>query len=310
MAATPDHFRAFVDAVVASLDAPARTAHVAARLHISRSQLDRVVSAAAGEAPAQLQRRILLERAAFRLLERNLRVLEVALEAGYASHEAFTRAFRRAYGSTPSVWRAGSGPIHLDAPNRIHFHPPGGLRLPAQREVTSVDLILSMTEHHIWLVGQLLERAARLDDAQLDAAIELSVEGIDDNPTLRTVLSRLVDQMEIWNAAVANQPYDFAVKRTESLNSMRDRLAGAGPVFLGHVRSAGTKGQFDDTFVDSTSGTPLFFTYGGMIAHVLTYAAHRRTLATGALYSAGITDLEDDPLAWEPVRPVGRPTSP
>jgi AraC family transcriptional regulator len=310
MAATPDHFRAFVEAVVASLDAPARTAHVAARLHISRSQLDRVVSAAAGEAPAQLQRRILLERAAFRLLERDLRVLEVAIEAGYASHEAFTRAFRRAYGSTPSAWRSASGPIHLDAPNRIHFHPPGGLRLPAQSEVTSVDLILSMTEHHIWLVGQLLERAAQLDDAQLDSPIELSVEGIDDNPTLRTVLSRLVDQMEIWNAAVANQPYDFAVKRAESLNSMRDRLAGAGPVFLGHVRSAGTKGQFDDTFVDSTSGTLLFFTYGGMIAHVLTYAAHRRTLATGALYAAGITDLEDDPLAWEPVRPVGRPTSP
>jgi hypothetical protein len=40
------------------------------------------------------------------------------------------------------------------------------------------------------------------------------------------------------------------------------------------------------------------FTYGGMIAHVLTYAAHRRTLVAGALASAGIDDLHDDPLVW------------
>lgn len=59
----------------------------------------------------------------------------------------------------------------------------------------------------------------------------------------------------------------------------------------------------------ATDESPQFFTYGGMIAHVLTYAAYRRTLVVGALSSAGITDLEDDPLAWEPVRPPG-PTAP
>ena len=44
------------------------------------------------------------------------------------------------------------------------------------------------------------------------------------------------------------------------------------------------------------------FTYGGMIAHVLTFAAHRRTLVALALDAAGITDLgwgdwrdQDDP---------------
>ena len=60
--------------------------------------------------------------------------------------------------------------------------------------------------------------------------------------------------------------------------------------------------------VESTE-SPEFFTYGGMIAHVLAYGAHRRTLVVGALSSAGISDLEDDPLAWEPVRPAG-PTLP
>lgn len=179
----PDTFRAFVDAVAASLDAPARSDELAARLHLSRSQLDRVVTAAASEAPGRLRRRILLERAAFRLLEGKLGVLEVAFEAGYGSHEAFSRAFRRAYGEAPSAWRSRPGGVHLAAPNRVHFHPPGGLRLPAQEEVTSMDLIVTMSEHYIWHVGQLIQRATRLDDGQLDAPIELSVEGIDDDPT-------------------------------------------------------------------------------------------------------------------------------
>src|SRR6266511_1060433 len=171
----PDTFRAFVDAVAASLDAPARSDELAARLHLSRSQLDRVVTVADGEAPA--------------------------------------------------AWRSRPGGVHLAAPNRVHFHPPGGLRLPAQEEVTSMDLIVTMTEQYIWHVGQLIQRATRLDDGQLDAPIELSVEGIDDDPTTRSVLSRLVDQMDIWNHAVANRPYDFSPKHSESIDSMRDRLA-------------------------------------------------------------------------------------
>jgi len=299
----------FVDAVAATLDEPARGDELAARMHLSRAQLDRVVTATAGEPPGRLRRRILLERAAFRLLERDLGILEVALEAGYASHEAFTRAFRRTYGSTPSAWRSAPGAVLVDAPNGVHFFPPGGLRLPSRNEVTSMDLVVTMTEHHISLVGQLIDRAGTLDEARLDAPIEISVEGIDQDPTLRSLLSRLVDQMEIWNAAVANQPYDFGVKRDEAIECMKMRLAQSAPIYLGHVRGACQRGRLDETFVDTTTGTPLFFTYGGMIAHVLTYAAHRRTLVTGALYSAGITDLEDDPLAWEPVRPDA-PTSP
>jgi AraC family transcriptional regulator len=304
-----DAFAAFVDAVAATLDEPARGDEFAARLHLSRSQLDRAVTAASGEAPGRLRRRILLERAAFRLLEGEIGILDVAVEAGYASHEAFTRAFRRAYGQAPSAWRAEPGLMHLPAPNRVHFHPPGGLRLPPTEEVTSMDLVVTMTEHHIWLVGQLIERAARMDDGRLDTPIEISVVGIDNQPTPRSLLSRLVGQMEMWNHAVANRPYDIAVEHDECLGSMRKRLAECAPIFLGHVRDACERGGLDDTFVDTTTGTPYFFTYGGMIAHVLTYAAHRRTLVSGALHSAGITDLEDDPLAWEPVRPDG-PTLP
>jgi AraC family transcriptional regulator len=220
-------------------------------------------------------------------------------DQAHSSNEAFTRAFRRAYGVGPSAWRAAPGRIRLDAPNGVHFHPPGGLRLPARDEVTSMDLLHRLVEHHVWLVGEIVERARRLSGDQLDEPIELSVEGVDDDPTLRSLLSRLVGQMDMWNAAMDSRAYDFDVERREGLESIRARLDAAGPVFLARVRSAIVERRLDETFLDVTCDPPEVFTYGGMVAHVLTFAAHRRTLAIGALHSAGITDLgAGDPIRW------------
>ena len=119
-----------------------------------------------------------------------------------------------------------------------------------------MDLLVKMVEHHVWLTGEMVDRASRLADPVLDAPIEISVEGVDDDPTLRSLLSRLVGQMDMWNQAVANRPYDFAVENGESIDSMRTRLAECGPVFLGHVRGAAERRGLDETFVDTTTGTP------------------------------------------------------
>jgi AraC family transcriptional regulator len=295
-----DTFTTFVDSLAESLDDhDASGEDIAARAHLSRFHFDRVVSAVSGETPARLRRRILLERAAFRLVTTRATVLEVALEAGYSSNEAFTRAFRRAYGAAPASWRAAPARIQLDTPNGVHFHPPGGLRLPARDEVSSMDLMRKMVEHHVWLVGEIVDRAASLTDEQLDAPIELSVEGVDCDPTLRSLLSRLVGQMDMWNAAMDSRAYDFGVERAESMGSIRARLRRAGPVFLDRARDVIDGNRLDETFVDAICDPPEVFTYGGMIAHVLTFAAHRRTLAIGALHSAGITDLgAGDPMRW------------
>jgi AraC-like DNA-binding protein len=300
MALPIDTFASFVASLADNLDDHgARGEDLAARVHLSRFHFDRIVSAVAGETPARFRRRVLLERAAYRLVTSGLGVLEIAVEAGYSSNEAFTRAFRRAYGVGPAAWRAAPRRIQLDAPNGVHFQPPGSLRLPARRKVTSMDLLTKLVEHHIWLVGELLDRAERLPGEQLDGPIEVSVEGIDDDPTLRSLLSRLVGQMDMWNAAVASRPYDFDVERGESLASIRARLAEAGPAFLQQAREVIEAGRLDDTFVDATCEPPEVFTYGGMLAHVLTFAAHRRMLVLGALYSAGITDLgAGDPMRW------------
>ena len=300
MRTTTDAFARFVDLLAETLDDHELSGEeLASRVHFSRFHFDRLVSAAAGEPPAALRRRILLERAAYRLIATDHDVLDVALEAGYSSHEAFTRAFARAYGESPSRWRRNPTRFQIDAPAAVHFHPPGGLHLPADRKVTTMDLLIRMVEHHVWLIGEMIERAERLPDEVLDAPVEISVEGIDDDPTLRSLLSRLVGQLAMWDAAVHDRPYDFEVERGETVAGMRARLADAGPSFLGENRTIVEEGRLDETFVDAVCDPPEVYTYAGMIAHVLTFAAHRRTLVCGALIDAGVTELgAGDPMRW------------
>ncbi len=149
-----DTFLRFVDGLTDALEGQvdqAGTAEVWAReLHFSRDHFDRLVRSVAGEPPATLRRRLLIERAAYRLLCGEP-VIDVAVEAGYGSHAAFTRAFSRAYGVAPSDWRRRPGQTQIGAPNGVHFHPPAGLRLPARDEVTGMDLLMRMVEHHVWL---------------------------------------------------------------------------------------------------------------------------------------------------------------
>ncbi|HEY8792754.1 MAG TPA: AraC family transcriptional regulator, partial [Gaiellaceae bacterium] len=175
MSTSTDTFVAFVDTLSSNLDGHApRADELAARAYFSRSHFDRIVSAAAGETPARFRRRVLLERAAYQLVASDASVLQIALETGYSSNEAFTRAFRRAYGVGPAAWRSAPQRTQIESPNGVHFHPPGGLRLPARNEVSSMDLLLKMVEHHVWLIDEIVDRAARLSDEQLDAAIDVS----------------------------------------------------------------------------------------------------------------------------------------
>jgi len=261
-----DTFRRFVDVLAETLDEPGAYPE---RLHLSRFHVDRIVSAIAGEAPGGLRRRVLLERAAHRLVTTHDEVLEVALDAGYASHEAFTRAFQRAYGDPPSVWRRAAGGFELAAPNGVHFHPPGSLRLRAERKVTEMELVTKMVEHHVWLLGEMIDHAGGGDEE------------------VEALLERLVSQLEMWTAAVEGRPHE------ERHGDLRARLDAAGPAFVAVVRAA--QERLDETFVDAVCDPPEVFTYGGMIAHVLTFGAYRRTLA--------LERLDSDELRWgDPMR--------
>jgi AraC-like DNA-binding protein len=296
-----DTFAAFVSVLTEALDDHDLLGEdLAARVHLSRFHLDRVIAAIAGEAPAALRRRVLLERAAYRLDTTDLSVLDVAIEAGYASNEAFTRAFTRAYGVAPKEWRRHPTAVRLPAPNDVHFHPPGWLQLPARSKEGDMELVTMMFDHHVWAVGRMIDLADGLSEQQLDAPIVLSVEGVDDDPSIRSLLSRLVGQMAMWNASMESRPYDWDIERHEPLNSMRERLEVEGGRFKQRAAELIEDGRLDETFVNATCDPPETFSFGSVLAHVLTFAAHRRTLVTGALISAGVeVDLVTaDPRPW------------
>jgi len=59
-----------------------------------------------GESTADYVRRLRLEQAAHSLRYRERSVLNIALDAGYGSHEAFTRAFTRMFGVTPTEYQS------------------------------------------------------------------------------------------------------------------------------------------------------------------------------------------------------------
>ncbi|MCU1516285.1 MAG: AraC family transcriptional regulator [Pseudarthrobacter sp.] len=65
----------------------------------------RVFQHVTGEAPKEYLRRLRLERAVHRLKVSPDNVLDIALAAGYTTHETFTRAFTRKFGINPSAFR-------------------------------------------------------------------------------------------------------------------------------------------------------------------------------------------------------------
>jgi AraC family transcriptional regulator len=300
----PDRLREILDTVVASLEEDGVDGtSLAQRACLSPYHFNRLLASRIGEPPVAFRRRLLLERAAYTLSATQAPVTEVALDAGYGSLEAFTRAFHRAFGQAPSELRGAPstpGRFDLPAPNGVHFHPPGWLRLPAVEGRPTMDLIDRMLEHDGWLVAQMLELAERLTDAQLDAPIDIGIETIyESNPSLRDLLASLVDTKERWTAAVEGR--EVPPQEDHSLPALRERFAEAGPAFVRKFQDARRRGEEDVTFIDATCDPPESFTYGGVIAHVLNFSAFRRTLALSALWEFGLKDLgSGDPRKWEP----------
>lgn len=148
-----------------------------------------------------MRRRLLLERAAWRLSRTICSITEIALDADYGSLEAFTRAFRRAFGASPSIYRRmGKTYYHLPAPNFIHFG--------AAVEIAkggSMDLFDLFAGHDTWHTEQLLQAARSLSDEQLDGPLENPVKVVPwetPDQSLREILDRIVRTKEVWTAAL------------------------------------------------------------------------------------------------------------
>lgn len=301
-----DRLRDLIDLVLASLDDPAGGEELARRASFSRDHLDRLLSAATGETPVALRRRLLLERAAWQLRE-GTSVSEAADGAGYGSLAAFSRAFTRAHGVAPSAFAASGRPVALEAPNGVHVLGPAGLSVPATgrdgRPAGSPgrprprDLTERMVLHHLARVRELLEVATAVPAEDLARPLRPGFvacwfEG--EEPSAALMAERLVATLEVWVAAIRGEPAPAAP--TELL----PRLDRAGRSFAAIARRVRDEDAWDDAFVDALCEPPQAFTLGGVLSHVLTYGAVRREMLASVLTEIGArVPSSGDPIEWE-----------
>jgi AraC family transcriptional regulator len=80
-------------------------AELAAHTEQSLFHAHRSLRVALGETPKQFTLRLRIDHAAATLVSSRASILDIALECGFESHEAFCRAFRRRFGVSPSDYR-------------------------------------------------------------------------------------------------------------------------------------------------------------------------------------------------------------
>lgn len=83
---------------------------LASLVAVTRFHLVRVYRAAFGVTPLEDHHRMRMARAADLLARSTMPVGDVALRCGFDAGCSFARAFRQAYGATPTAWRAGAKP--------------------------------------------------------------------------------------------------------------------------------------------------------------------------------------------------------
>jgi AraC-like DNA-binding protein/uncharacterized damage-inducible protein DinB len=285
-----------------SLDAPLKTQDLARQAFQSRTRFHRLFRTVIEETPAAMRRRLLLERAAWQLAHAGTSVTDVALDAGFGSLEAFSRAFRRAFRISPSLYRRMRDPhFHLPASGKIHFLAPG----PATKGGNDMDLFDRFAGNDSWHTRRLLEYASALTDEQLDRPMPAVVELLpwrESNKTLRQLLENIIFTKEVWTAALSAAEMDMngpppSQRSPQAMLQRLEKTDAALHRILGDIRN---RAAWDDTFVDALCEPAEAFTFGGVFAHIMTFNAHRRLMALEALRQLGVeTEGFGDPMEYE-----------
>ncbi|WP_181309498.1 helix-turn-helix domain-containing protein [Nocardioides campestrisoli] len=291
-----DRLRELLDAVLDEENAT--LGEMAADAYASPYHFTRQLSRGAGEPPVAMRRRVMLERAAWQLRQ-GRSVTDTAFAAGYDSVEGFSRAFARAFGQPPSTVAAGPGTHWLPAPNGIHFHPPTSLWVEQPATPSAGVVTLMLVEHDLDDTRDLLEAAKGVDEAGLGRVRLAGHEPLpfdQADETLRDVLHHLVRAKEVWLASIEGAEHPPA--GPEDVPSLVARHEEVAPRWLAAMRDLERRGAWGDRLVDALCEPPESFVLGSVLAHVLTYSAHRRQLARWMLGDAVPRWPEGDPITW------------
>lgn len=114
-----DAVRRMQDYIEDRLNGPISLSDLAREGRYSPWHAQRMFRELTGKAPFEYIRSLRLSRAAMELRDGTARVLDIALEFTFSSHEGFTRSFSREFGLAPSAYRQNPVPIRLFMPYRV-----------------------------------------------------------------------------------------------------------------------------------------------------------------------------------------------
>ena len=183
-----------VSQLLSNLDEPLDLGRLAKRAALSPLHFHRVFRGLVGETASALHRRLRLERAALALHSTRKAVTDVAFDAGYQTHESFTRAFVEAYGLAPSAFRrraeTSSRAVLLPAPSGLHFGGTGfELVTPTQAfSLERREALRLATVRHVGSYATIVDAFLRLDQLSRDlpGPAQLVARYLDDPETVPT----------------------------------------------------------------------------------------------------------------------------
>lgn len=133
---SPDLLATVVRWIEQNLDGALTVELIADRAGLSPYHFSRLFSARMGRGVMAHVRGRRLVRAGRRLLEQpESRLIDLAFDAGFESQEAFTRAFGRVFGVTPSRFRQGFAVSPMEGQYPMDMPPAGPVKVARQSEL-------------------------------------------------------------------------------------------------------------------------------------------------------------------------------
>jgi AraC family transcriptional regulator len=163
-----------VDWIEQHLDQPLTLERVAQRAGLSPYHFSRLFTARIGRSVMAHVRGRRLVRAARRLCaEPRLKLVDLALDAGFESQEAFTRAFKRLFGVSPGRFRTGFAvdPIEGQYPMRLPPAPNLDRSLGPTRAVERLPELVTLPAFHVAGPARRFDETTKAQIPQLWSAL-------------------------------------------------------------------------------------------------------------------------------------------
>lgn len=192
----------------------------------------------------QYCRRRKLMLSAFELLHSDRRIIDIALECGFSSHEAYTRAFQKCFGMSPSRFRRVRPPIG----GRQPATGVSGLERIASEKKRSGGLMMGQDENRTTLYGiRRVEHGAYGSNTMYPICVKAVSEYLGDDVSYAYIMAatgaafRLVWNREMWD--LSNIDIYHTLRDSNDIYACGAKALGREFSFLGRDESA-TKEAF------------------------------------------------------------------